>query len=252
MTKKIILAAFVAAFAFTSCHKDPVPTPTPEPQTITRLASEKMVKTMGMMTMNTTRAFTWENGILMHEDDTIVTPVVTTFYNNKMDYENGNLVKVTEESGKWQYTYTYENGRLKTFLNIMENDSTAWGEVTAYTEDGYVKEIMAYNDFKTTRWSLIWVDGDATEIKEEILEPEESIATNVYTFTYDNKTNAYNGLPLAFAMPDGSGLMVARYMSKHNRIEEGYTYNYNEDGFLTSVVTENDSTFYNYIEQEVE
>jgi hypothetical protein len=32
MTKKLILAAFVAAMAMTACHKDPTPTPEPEPK----------------------------------------------------------------------------------------------------------------------------------------------------------------------------------------------------------------------------
>lgn len=31
MTKKLILAAFVAAMTFTARHKEPPPTPTPEP-----------------------------------------------------------------------------------------------------------------------------------------------------------------------------------------------------------------------------
>ena len=251
MTKKIILAAFVAAFVFTSCHKDP--TPDPEPQTVTRLASEKTVKTTGAITVNMSRAFTWKNGILMREDDTIATPLISTLiYHNNMDYENGNLVTIEEENGAWKYTFTYENGLLKTYLNAMDNDTSAWGEVTAYTEDGYVKEIMAYNNFTTTRWTLIWVDGDATEVKEEILEPEDMVATHVHTYTYDSKTNAFTGTPLAWAMPDGDGNKVARYQSKHNLINNDYTYNYDDNGFLTSVVAENDSTFYQYIEQTLE
>lgn len=259
MTKKIILAAFVAAMSFTSCHKDPTPTPTPDPtptpapETVTRLASEKTVKAVGTMTMNMDRYYTWENGIMTHQDDTIITPIIDpTIYHNNMVYENGNLTKIEEESGVWEYTFTYENGLLKNFLNILHNDTSAWGEVVAYTEDGYVREIMAHDNFKTTRWSLIWANGDATEVKEEILEPEELVATHVYTYTYDDKPCIYTGTPLAFAMPDGNGDMVARRMSKHNQIQEGYVYNYDENGLLISIVSESDSTFYQYIEQTIE
>ena len=51
---------------------------------------------------------------------------------------------------------------------------------------------------------------------------------------------------------DGNGNKVARYQSKHNLINNDYTYNYDDNGFLTSIVAENDSTFYNYIEQTLE
>ena len=258
MTKKLILAAFVAAMAFTSCHKDPIPTPDPEPdpepQTVMRLALEKNVTVTGTMnlTLNMGRTYTWEDGILMHENDSIVSPVLSTVYNNTMVYENGNLVKIEEENGTWEYTFTYEDGLLKTYLNAMDNDTSAWGEVTAYTEDGLVKEIMAHNNFTTTRWTLVWVNGDATEVTEEVLAPEDMVATRVHTYTYDNKPNAHTSFPLAWAIPDGNGNKVARYMSKHNLIEEGYLYEYDENDLLISAVAENDSTFYHYIEQTVE
>ena len=77
-------------------------------------------------------------------------------------------------------------------------------------------------------------------------------ATHEVVYTYDDKANAYTGIPLAFAMPDGSGAQVARFLSKHNRIVDGYLYNYDENGLLTSVVAENDSTFFHYIEQTLE
>jgi hypothetical protein len=249
MTKKIIFAVFVAALAFTSCHKDPTPTPTPEPQNVTRMASSRTVKTTSAMTTDMYSTMNWENGILMNRTDSIVLPIMTTVYHNKCTYENDNLVKIEEESGKWQYTFTYEDGLLKTYLNVMDNDTSAWGEVTAYTEDGYVKEIMDYNNFSTTRWTLTWVDGDATEVTEEIIAPEDMVATHVYTYTYDDKTCAFTGTPLASTIFDGNGNTVARRISKHNQIEEGYNYEYDENGLLVSVVAENDSTFYQYIQQ---
>ena len=254
MTKKLILAAFVAAFAFTSCHKDPTPTPdpTPEPQTVTRLSSEEHITATGMMTMNLFALYTWENGLLMRECDSLITPFISTVFHEKMSYENGNLVKIEEESGKWTYSFTYEDGLLKTYLNVTEGDSSAWGKVTAYTEDGLVKEIMDYNIFTTTRWTLTWVDGDATEVKEEVLAPEDMIATYVYNFTYDDKPSAYTGTPLANVIPDGDGAKIAKRLSKHNQIEEGYTYDYNEKGYLISAVIENDTAFYHYIEQTIE
>ena len=108
---------------------------------------------------------------------------------------------------------------------------------------------MDNNSYRLSRWTITWADGDAIEVKEEVLEPEELVATRVYTNTYDNSPCAYTGIPLAWAIKDGDGHAVARFMSKHNQIEEGYTYNYDENGLLISIVAENDSTVYNYIEQ---
>ena len=250
MTKKILLAAFVAALAFTSCKKDPAPTP--EPQTVIRLASEENIFSSGMMTMTTYSNFVWENGILMREVDSIVLPMMTMVYHNQMSYENGNLMKIKEEDNKWQYSFTYEDGLLKTFLNVMEGDSTSWGKVTAYNADGNVEEVLSYDNFKTTKWTLTWENGDAVKVVEDILEPAELVATNVYTFTYDDKTSAYTGISLANVIIDGNGTRVARCMSKHNMKEEGYTYEYNEKDMLISVVSEGDSTYFHYIEQTIE
>lgn len=250
MTKKLLLAAFVAALAFTSCKKDPVPTP--EPQTVIRLELEESVFSSGIMTMNTSIHYVWENGILMREIDSIVLPMMTMVYHNQMSYDNGNLMKIVEEDNKWQYSFTYEDGLLKTYLNVMEGDTMSWGKVTAYNADGNVEEIMSYDQFKTTQWTLTWENGDAVKVVENILEPAELAATNVYTFTYDDKTSAYTGTPLATTIIDGNGTMVARHMSKHNMIEEGYTYEYNEKGMMISAVSEEESTFFHYIEQTIE
>ena len=66
MTKKLILAAFVAAMALTSCHKDPTPTPDPEPQTVTRLAREVSTASSATLTIKTSADYIWqENGNLM-------------------------------------------------------------------------------------------------------------------------------------------------------------------------------------------
>lgn len=250
MTKKFLFVAFVAVLAFSACHKDP--TPTPEPQTVIRLASEENVFPSGIMTMNTNVHYVWENGVLMSETDSIILPIMTTVYHNQMSYENGNLTKIVEEDGKWQYTFTYDDGLLKTFLNIMEADSMCWGNVTAYNADGNVEEIMSYDQFKTIKWTLTWENGDVVKVMEDILEPAEQAGTNVYTYTYDDKTSVYTGIPLAKAMLDGDGKAVAKYMSKHNRVEEGVTYEYDEKGMMTSAVSEEQSSFYHYIEQTIE
>ena len=251
--KWMFTAILLCGLTIASCKKDPVPTPDPdpEPQTVTRLSTEKTVKATGVLTLNTSRTLSWENGILMQLFDTLITqPLgIEQFYQNNMVYENGNLVRVDEQNGSWQFSFTYEDGLLKTFLNVMENDTLSWGEVTAYTADGLVREIMDHNSYRLSRWTITRADGDAIEVKEEVLEPEELVATRVYTNTYDNNPCAYTGIPLAWAIRDGDGNAVARFMSKHNQIEDGYTYNYDENDLLISIVAENDSTFRNYIEQ---
>ena len=252
-------AILLCGLTIASCTKDPVPTPEPEPDpepqpvTVTRLARETRKVNNGMMELATSSNYTWDNGILTCVYDTISMGVINQTYKHNLIYENGLLVKVDEENGKWNYSFTYEDGLMKTFLNLRQGDTTAWGDITSYTADGLMETCISYNVAsqvtKKTRWTLTWENGDAIKAVEEILEPEELVETHTYTYTYDDKPNARTGYPLGYALFDGNGASVAYRLSKHNQIEEGYTYDYNENGYLTSVVKENDSTFYNYIEQ---
>ena len=252
MTKKIILAAFVAAMALTSCHKDPTPTPDPEPQTVTRLAREEITTTSGTLTMNSSADYIWENFNLMRVCDTVNMAPVAIATHEKMVYEDGKIVKIEEESGKWSHHFTYENGLIVSFLNIHQGDSAVWGTVS-YNAEGLVEEILCHAGSKTTKWKLTWVDGDATQVVEEILAPEEMADTHIYIYEYDDRPCVYTGFPMAYSIFDGDGVRVATRQSKHNRIREGYTYYYNTDnGLLISAAAENDSVYYHYIEQEVE
>lgn len=250
MTKKLILAAFVAAMALTSCHKDPTPTPDPEPQTVTRLAREENTTSNAALTMNSSADYIWENGKLMRVCDTISMSIANTIATEKMVYEDGNIVKIEEESGKWSDHFTYENGLIVSFVNIHQGDTAVWG-TASYNADGLVEEILCHALSKTTKWHLTWVDGDATEVVEEILEPEALAGTHTYTYEYDDKPCVYTGFPMAYSIFDGDGTRVATRQSKHNRIREGYTYNY-DNGLLISAAAENDSTYYHYVEQTVE
>ena len=246
MTKKIIYAAFIAALAFTACHKDPVP------QTVTRLASMEFHNTTAAFPLHGYSTYTWDNGILMRTTDSLVSIVNTVNHENYI-YENGNLVKIEEANGRWEHFLSYENGRLKSFFEIADGDTVTWGTVTAYTEDGLIKEFLAENIFgKKTKWSFTWTNGDATEVTQQILAPDAVANTIVTTYTYDNKPSVYTGFPVACVILEDNGHKVAQYLSKHNAIQDGYTYNYNDKDLLVSVVAENDSLFYSYIEQTVQ
>jgi hypothetical protein len=254
MTKRLILAAFVAAMAFTSCHKEPTPTPTPdpEPQTVTRLAREEIKTSSATLTINSSADYIWENGNLRRVCDTISMPMSAITTQEKMVYEGGNIVKIEEESGKWSHHFTYENGQIVSFLNIHQGDSAVWGTVS-YNADGFVEEILCHAGSKTTKWNLTWVDGDATQVVEEILAPEEMAGTHIYAYAYDGRPCVYTGFPMAYSIFDGDGIRVATRQSIHNIIREGYTYYYNTDnGLLISAAAENDSVYYHYIEQTVE
>lgn len=252
MTKKLILAAFVAAMALTSCHKDPTPTPDPEPQTVTRLAREENTTSIAALTVNSSADYIWENGMLMRVCDTISMPTGALTIQEKMVYEGGNIVKIEEESGKWSRHFTYENGLIVSFLNINQGDTTVWG-TASYNANGLVEDILCHSIIKTTKWHLTWVDGDATEVVEEILEPEVMAGTHVYYYAYDDKPCVYDGFPMAYSVFEVDGTSVAMRQSKHNRIREGYTYYYNTDnGLLISAAAENDSVSYHYIDMLVE
>lgn len=252
MKRQLICAACAAVLAFTSCHKEPTPTPTPEPQTVTRLDGIKSYNSTTVYPLETFVSYTWDKDVLTHEYDSIFATIITYANHNIMTYENGNLVKIEEGNGKWQNFFTYENGLIKTYLDIHDGDSMCWCEVKSFTADGNIEELVTYDNFKTTKWSLTWENGDAIKVVEDIIEPAELAKTNVYTYTYDDKPNIFTGFPLAYAVIDGSGVRIATRASKHNMKSEGYTYNYDEKGFLTSMVKENDSTFYHYIEQTLD
>ena len=153
MTKKLILATFVAAMALTSCHKDPTPTPDPEPQTVTRLARDEGISSSSTLTMEASADYIWENGKLMRVCDTISLPIAITTTHERMVYEGGNIVKVEEESGKWEHRFTYENGLLVKYLTINEGDSAIWGTVS-YNADNLAEEIIYHDGTKTTKWNL--------------------------------------------------------------------------------------------------
>ena len=253
MTKKLILAAFVAAMALTSCHKDPTPTPDPEPQTVTRLAREVSTASSATLTIKTSADYIWqENGNLMRVCDTISMPMSAITTQEKMVYDGNDIVTVEEESGKWSHHFTYENGLIVSFLNIHQGDSAVWGTVT-YNADGFVEEILCHAGSKTTKWSLTWEDGDAVQLIEDIIEPADLAGTYVYNYTYDDKPCVYTGFPMAYSIFDGDGIRVATRQSIHNIIREGYTYYYDTDnGLLISAAAENDSVSYHYIDLMVE
>ena len=253
MTKKLILAVFVAALAFTSCHKDPTPAPTPdpEPQTVTRLARENIITTYTSITTQATADYTWENGNLMRVCDTVSMPIATVTTQERMVYEDGKIVRIEEENGKWEHYFTYENGQIVSFLTLRNGDTTVWGNAS-YNGDGLVEQILCHADSKTTKWSLTWEDGDAVQLIEDIIEPADLAGTHVYNYTYDNSPCVYTGFPMAYSIYDGEGVHVATRQSKHNRIREGYTYSYDDNGLLISAAAESDSVYYHYIEQVVE
>jgi len=250
MTAAILICGL--SFNITSCKKDPVPTPEPEPepQIVTRVASMNIKKNVGTMALETKTHYSWENGVLTSECDTVNLGFMNQTYKSNMTYENGLLVRVDEEEGRWTYLYTYEDGLMQSYLHLSEGDSSAWGRITAYTADGMVEKFMSYNDMgKTISWTLTWENGDAVTVVEDILAPEEVVGTYTYNYTYDDKPCVFTGIPLGNIIFDGNGAAVAQRMSKHNQIGDDYTCNYNEKGYLVSYVKENDSIFYNYIEQ---
>ena len=102
MTVAILICGLSLNIA--SCKKDPVtPEPEPEPQTVTRLASLTLNKTVGTLSTVSRAYFSWENGVLTGECDTIAIGPLSQTYKNNMTYENGLLVRVDEEQGRWTY-----------------------------------------------------------------------------------------------------------------------------------------------------
>lgn len=253
MKKKVFLAACIAAMALTGCKKNPQPEPTPEPQTVSRLASVviKNVMPNGMETKMLAN-YSWENGNLIQEQDSIITPMLTLVTGQNFVYENGNVVRIEETSGSWTHYFTYEDGLLKTFVDINVNDTMYCGEVTAYNADGIIEEVIYDLGETKNKYHLTWVDGDATQYTKYVIFPAEQADTLTSTFAYDGKPSVFTGFPLAFMFGGSNATYLVERLSKHNVLNEGYTYNYDEKDRLVSKVKENDSTFYYYIEQTIE
>lgn len=257
MTKKLILAACVAAMALTGCKKDPqpdpTPGPTPEPQTVSRLASvvHKNVMPNGMETRMVSN-YSWENGNLLQEQDSVITPMLTLVTTQNLVYENGNLVRVEESTGKWVHYFTYENGLVKTFVDIYENDTMYCGEITSYNADGKVEEVIYDLGEIKNKYHLTWVDGDATQLTKYIIFPAEQADTLTFSYAYDGKPSVFTGFPMGYIFGGSDASYLVERHSAHNFLEEGYIYDYDENNRLVSKVKENDSTFYQYIEQTIE
>ena len=253
MTKKLFLAACIAAMAFTGCKKDPQPEPTPEPQTVSRLASmvHKSVVPSGLELSAVSR-YTWENGKLVKVFDSLTSPfsspVVTT---QNLIYENGNHVRTEEESGVWTHYFTYEDGLLKSFCDIYANDTTIVGEVNGYNADGTVKEVT-YTTASTNKFCFTWENDDVVKLENCTILPVEEADTTIHIVSYDGKPNAFTGVPLSTCLIGRDVAFVLNRLSKHNVFDASYTYNYDEKDRLISKVKENDSTFYYYIEQTIE
>lgn len=258
MIKKLFLAACIAAMALTGCKKDPqpdpTPGPTPEPQTVSRLASlvHKNVAPSGLG-LKTVSYFTWENGKLVKEVDSLISPFtspVVTMQN--LFYENGNHVRTEESNGVWQHYFTYEDGVLTTFVDIYRNDTLFFGEVTAYNADGKLEEVIFNTGPKMNKFHLTWEGDNATQLVNYIIQPAEEADTLTYNIDYDGKPCVYTGLPLSFSLIGADEVYILNRISRHNVFDASYTYNYDEKDRLISKVKENDSTFYYYIEEMVE
>ena len=249
--KWMFAAILLCGLTIASCTKDPQPTPEPEPQTLTFLAREEGRYANSMYSVKSSADYIWENGKLTRVCDTVSMVLATSVTQEKMVYEDDKIVRIEEENGKWEHHFTYEDDLIVNFLSFnRDGDSSLWGTVS-YNAEGLVEEIMYHDRVKTTKWSLTWLDGDATVVEENILAPAELAETRVYTYVYDDKPCAYTGFPMAYCIFDGDGNRVATRQSKHNMILEGYTNNYDDNGLLTSIAAENDTIFYHYIEQTV-
>ena len=259
MTKKLFLAACIAVMALTGCKKDPqpepTPEPTPEPQTVSRLASvvRKSVLSTGFEA-KVMYCCSWENGNLIQVIDSTFLPfgnAVVTVQN--LIYENGKHVRTEETNGVWQHYFTYDNdGMLKTFTDIYENDTLFSGGVTAYNAEGKVEEVVFHSSFSTKRYHFTWEDGDVVQLVRYLTSDDGQADTLTDNIVYDGKTSAYTGTPLSTCLIGNDVTFILDRISKHNVLDAGYTYNYDEKDRLVSIVKENDSTFYYYIEQTIE
>ena len=239
--------------ALTGCKKDPQPEPTPEPepQTVSRIASFVVKTCPNGMPMTMSRHYTWENGVLLQTIDSVILsfmePVVAE---EKYTYENGLLVKKEETTGEWIHYFTYEDGLLKTFVDINHNDTLNSGEILSYTANGEVEDMIVDLGEMKNKYHFTWENGDAVQVIKYVIYPEEEADTTVANYTFDNKHCPFIGLPLGADLSGDVSFIIER-QSKHNFIDSEYTYTYDDQDRLVSKVKENDTITYQYIEQTI-
>ena len=248
MTKKLFYAACIVAMALTGCKKDPQPEPTPEPQTVSRIANYVVKTNSNGLTMTMSRHYTWENGVLVQTVDSLISSVMAPRVSvERYVYENGLLVKKEETSGKWQHYLTYEDGLLKTFVDINNNDTLYSGEILSYTANGEVEE-MIIMDTRIVKYHFTWENGDAVQMLKYVIAPAEVADTTVSNYTFDNKLCPFDGVPLGSELET---FFIIERQSKHNIIEPEYTYTYDDQNRLISKEKEGESITYQYIEQTI-
>ena len=98
MTKKTMLAAFVAAFAFTSCHKDPQPTPDPEPEPTTQTVLTGMVATGVTFYDSVTYSYEYDDEYRITRIESHVTNNGYLIQNLFLTYSDGHILVAGTES----------------------------------------------------------------------------------------------------------------------------------------------------------
>ena len=144
----------------------------------------------------------WENGKLIQVVDSTFLPFGNAFVTvENLIYENGKHVRTEETNGGWQHYFTYDDdGMLKTFVDINENDTLFSGEVIAFNADGKVEEVIYHSTYSTKRYHFTWEDGDAVLLERYLTSADGTVDTLTDNIVYDGKTSAYTGIPLSASL----------------------------------------------------
>ncbi len=250
MKKSILLAGVVLAVILTlsSCKKS---------NQVVRLSGfETELSSNGTLLSRMAQEIVWYRGEMRNLLDTVTSYVgnpsgttITTI--EDLIYEGHNVTTCFDRAGKWKIFYTYENDRLQSFVDYQQGDTLYYGNIIGYDANGNVAEYVLHSGNRTYKYQYTWENGDAVKMIQYTLSPAEAIDTAVYTFAYDNKPSCYTGFPLAKSVEDG--YKVALYQSKHNLVDDAYTYEYDGDKLITKTKKDGSLvTRFSYILQDVD
>lgn len=233
-TSKIFLVLGVSALLFTACKKE-------DPSAKVFLKKIVLEASIEGMTQTITGEYIWENDMLVSEINKITIfgiPDISTKY---YEYEGNNVVhtyNVTSEGDTILHWYfTYENGRLKTYTNVMTH-----GVITGYNSNGEITSFEDISPSRTSKYKFEWKDGDVVKAIVNTTYENGTSKDTVYSYTYDNKPSAYSNMPIVLAFNDAE--TMATHASKHNLMDGSSNIEYKNDRLVRRLVLGNKVSYY--------
>ena len=237
MARKLFFAVCIAALLFSSCQK--------EKFSKIRMANYSLVTSTGAVAIS--NDYVWLDGILQEKSDYIG---FQPFGHQYFVYDNDNLVEMNDEIAQEHQYYYYNGERLKSFLSIINGDTTINGKVISYTSKGEIKEVEYYEPAGRTIFEFRWDKGNVTEMRKQLLDNQDNLVFDTtYRYNFDKSPSIYTGIPSCLHLITPA--LFPERASKNNLFSDEYEYTYDEQNRLVEFTKPNSglTTRITYLEE---